>query len=196
MEIDWESWYVAEQTPWDLGAPLPLLVDALDDGVLGTPGTVVVPGGGRGHDAAALAAAGWHTTVVDLAPTAAAYAAAHYPELRYVVGDALDPAFVLARLGGPVDLLWDHTFFCALPPELRPRVGALAAAVVKPGGLVASGVFPLGRDPGKEGPPWGYAPEHLEALLPGFERVLTGEPAHLNPSFTWQHQLVVWRRGA
>lgn len=162
--------------------------------MLGEPGTALAPGAGRGHDAAALAAAGWETTVVDISATAAAYAAERYPAVRYVVGDALDPDFVLAQIGGQVDLLWDHTFFCALPPDLRGRVGDLASEVVRPGGLLASGVFPLDRDPAEDGPPWAYRPEDMDAVLDGFERVQTGEPTQLSRTLPWRHQLAVWRR--
>ncbi|WGL53257.1 methyltransferase domain-containing protein [Nocardioides sp. BP30] len=194
-DVDWDAWYVAGFTPWDLGGPLPLLSDALATGLLGEPGTVFAPGAGRGHDAGALAAAGWDTTVVDISATAVDYATEHYPDVRVVLGDALDPAFVLAQTGGPVDLWWDHTFFCALPPQVRPRLAAVAAAVVRPGGLLASGVFPIDKPREEEGPPWSYAPEDLESLLEGFERVHTGEPVHLNPSFSYHHRLVIWRRG-
>ena len=192
--VDWEREYVIGDTPWDQGQPLPLLVDAVADGVFGAPGTALVPGGGRGHDASALAAAGWHTAVVEISPTAAAFAAAHYPTVRYVMGDALDATFVLDQVG-PVDLLWDHTFFCAVPPELRPRVGALAETVVKPGGLVASGVFPL-DGPTEDGPPWGYQPADLDELLPSFELVHLSEPESIFTQLPFPHRLGLWRRTA
>lgn len=191
--VDWEQWYVQDDTPWDIGAPLPLLVEALADGSFGAPGVALVPGGGRGHDASALAAAGWHTTVVDISPTAAAFATAHYPTVHYVVGDALDAGVALEDVGR-VDLLWDHTFFCALPLDLRPRIGALAEAVVKPGGLVASGVFPLDRPQAEGGPPWSYQPEDLDSLLPSFELVHLGEPRSIFTALPYQHRLALWRR--
>lgn len=155
----------------------------------------LVPGGGRGHDASALAAAGWRTSVVDLSPTAAAYAAEHYPTIRYILGDALDSTLVLDRVG-PVDLLWDHTFFCAVPLELRPAVGSLAEAVVRPGGLVASGVFPLDRPRGEEGPPWAFEPDDLGDLLPSFELVHLGEPVSIFTDLPFQHRLALWRRSS
>lgn len=193
--VDWEQWYVEEFTPWDQGAPIPLLVDALDAGLLGEPGTAFVPGGGRGHDASALAEAGWRTTVVDISPTAASAAKTRYPSLDYVIGDALDPATVLGRIG-MVDLMWDHTFFCAFPVEMRPRVAALAAAVVKPGGLLASGVFPIDKPREEPGPPWAYQPDDLGDLLTGFELVHLGEPVKQASQFGYRHQLAVWRRTA
>lgn len=133
--------------------------------------------------------------MVDLSPTAAAYARQHYPTLRYLVGDALDAGFVMDAVGA-VDLLWDHTFFCAVPLELRPRIGALAEAVVKPGGLVASGIFPVGRPRGEEGPPWAYEPADLDELLPSFELVHLSEPRTIFTQLPFPHRLGLWRRTA
>ncbi|MEX0426701.1 methyltransferase domain-containing protein [Nocardioides sp. DS6] len=192
--VDWDAAYAREVTPWDLGGVTPLLVDALADSRLGAPGRALVPGAGRAYDAGALADAGWSVTAVDLSVTAAAYAGARFPEVDYMVGDALDSDPVLARTRGPVDLLWDHTFFCALPPALRPRVGDLARAVVKPGGLLASGVFPLDR-PDDDGPPYRYVPEDMTAVLDGFELVHLGP---LTDSMVpgWHRRLAIWRRTA
>ena len=193
--IDWDARYAAGTTGWDLGGPVPLLTDALAAGLLGRPGTAFVPGGGRGHDAGALDAAGWRVIAVDLSPTATRYAAAHFPSVDHVVGDALDAQRVLDRTGGPVDLVWDHTFFCALPPAMRPRVGDLARAIVRPGGLLASGVFPLDRDD-DEGPPYRYVPEDMDAVLAersGFTRIFLGRPTEsMRPG--WRRRLAIWRR--
>lgn len=191
--VDWDSRYVAGTTGWDLGGPVPLLTDALAAGLLPAAGTAFVPGAGRGYDAGELAAAGWTVVACDLSPTAAGYAAEHFPAVDYVVGDALDATQALAHTGGPVDLLWDHTFFCALPPAARPRVGDLARAVVRPGGLLGSGVFPLDRDDG-EGPPYRYLPEDMGAVLgDDFELVHLGEPTgSMRPG--WHRRLGIWRR--
>lgn len=193
-ERDWDQAYVDGNTPWDQGRPLSLLVEALDAGLLGDPGTALVPGGGRGHDASALAAAGWRTTVVDISSAARAFSEEHYPDVRYVVADALDPDAVLAATGTPVDLVWDHTFFCAVPLRLRPAVGELARRVVRPGGLVASGVFPVDRPREEEGPPWAYRVEDMDDVLgPAFARTHTGDPVHVFPNLAWLHQLALWR---
>ncbi|MEP9382768.1 thiopurine S-methyltransferase [Nocardioides sp. KR10-350] len=191
--VDWDARYAAQTTPWDLGGPVPLLTEALDEGRLGRPGTALVPGAGRGYDAGALAAAGWSVTAVDLSPTAAGYSAEHHPAVSSAVGDALDTAFVLERTGGPVDLLWDHTFFCAVPLELRPRVAELADAVVTTGGLLASCVFPIGRPASEGGPPYAYDVDDLGALLEGFEQVHVG-PEVTVPTRAWPHRLALWRR--
>lgn len=190
--VDWDAAYAQETTPWDLGGVTPLLTDALAERRLGEPGRALVPGAGRAYDAGALAAAGWKVTAVDLSVTAAAYATARYPDLDYVIGDALDADMVLDRVGGPVDLLWDHTFFCALPPAMRPRVGALATSLIAPGSLLASGVFPLDR-PDADGPPYRYVPEDMDAVLDGFEQIHLGPPTDsMVPG--WHRRLAIWRR--
>jgi hypothetical protein len=190
---DWDTAYVRGTTGWDLGAPLAYIEE--NAALFGEPGTAFAPGAGRGHDAAGLAAAGWRTTVIDLSPTAAAYAAEHYPDITYAVGDALDAEVVLAATGGPVDLMWDHTFFCALPPDWRGRVGDLARAVVRPGGRVASGIFPIDRPRTEAGPPWTYVPEDMSrALCPDFDLVHVSEPRRLNPRMPWSHRLGIWQR--
>lgn len=191
--VDWDAAYAAAATPWDLGEPVPLLIEALVDGLLGVPGSALVPGCGRGYDAGALAEAGWRTVGVDLAPHAVDEATAAYPTVTFALGDALDPDVALTRTGGPVDLLWDHTFFCALPPGLRPRYGELVRAVLKPGRLLASAVFPLDR-PDDAGPPYRYVPEHMEEVIgDGFERIHLGPPvASMVPQ--WHRRLAIWRR--
>lgn len=191
--VDWDARYLAGTTGWDLGGPVPLLADALASSLLPREGAALVPGAGRGYDAGALAEAGWTVTACDLSPTAARYAAEHFPAVDYVVADALDAERTLAHTGGPVDLLWDHTFFCALPPASRPRVGELARRLVRPGGLVASGVFPLDRDD-DEGPPYRYLPEDMDVVLgDGFELIHLGEPTEsMRPG--WHRRLALWRR--
>ena len=42
----------------------------------------------------------------------------------------------------PYDLLFDHTFFCAIDPEDRPAFGELARRLFRPGGRVGSIVLP------------------------------------------------------
>lgn len=188
----WDDHYRNLETPWDLGVPQPLLIEALA-GPLAGGGIALVPGCGRGYDAEALARAGWSTLGVDLSSHALEFAIAHHPTARFVEGDALEPAWVLEQLGGPADLVWDHTFFCALSPALRPGFGELCEAVVRPGGLVASAVFPIGRDLADGGPPYGMRVEDLDEVLEGFDRVSLGPELRLERR-PWAYRLGLWRR--
>lgn len=172
---DWRIRYVSGSTPWDLRRPHPELVTRLSE--LGPPGRVVVPGAGRGHDARALADGGWSVVAIELVPELESdLANAVGPAGSVVIGDAL--AWGPTE---PVDLLFDHTFFCALPPRLRPDLGAWAAEVVRPGGRVASVVFPYGREPAAGGPPFGMSAGDLAAALGDRFELVEDVPA-LHPS--------------
>ena len=172
----WNSLYEAGTTPWDLGRPHPELVRRLSvDPSLGTRSVsrVLVPGAGSGHDAGALARAGWDVTAADLA-------AAVEPKLRA----AIDPYGGTVTIGDALalddaesfDRVFDHTFFCAIEPDLRPEFGNLCSRVLAPGGAVISIVFPIGT-PSSGGPPWGFDVEMLEgALGDGFEMAEVSEP--------------------
>ena len=68
---DWAARYEEEHTPWDLGAPHPALAAELEKDLLGRrrcghDARAFVPGCGRGHDALALAKAGWVVTAMDM----------------------------------------------------------------------------------------------------------------------------------
>ena len=66
---DWEALYQANETFWDHGAASPGLVDYLVANPRVSPGQALVPGCGRGHDARALAKAGWSAAGLDIAPS-------------------------------------------------------------------------------------------------------------------------------
>jgi SAM-dependent methyltransferase len=115
-----------------------------------------------GHDAAALAQVGWEVTAVDYASELEPLVRGRFGLLgcRFISGDAL--TFEDDEL---YDLLFDHTFFCAVHPEDRTAFGDLARRLVRPGGRVFSIVFPAGKQLGAGGPPWGMLTEDLAAAL-------------------------------
>ncbi|KAI9356971.1 S-adenosyl-L-methionine-dependent methyltransferase [Zopfochytrium polystomum] len=93
--------------------------------------------------------------------------------------------------GGGFDLVYDHTFLCALRPALRAAWAARVAALVRRGGghLVAY-MFPLVDDGAEaavgdegDGPPYKLSEGEYERLLsPHFERVLERDvAAHEQP---------------
>lgn len=157
---DWSAHYRANDTPWDLGGPHPELSSRLQDGRLAPPAAgarVLVPGAGAGHDALALARRGWRVTAIDLVEDLKGLVG---PVLerhggRYVTGDAIE----FDWSGGPeesgFDLVWDHTFFCAIHPDRREPWGQRAASLVRPGGRYVSLVFPIGKLASEGGPPFG-----------------------------------------
>lgn len=190
----WNASYEIGSIPWDLGRAHPELETRLAvDPSLGTDsvGSVLVPGAGTGHDAAALAQAGWRVTAVDLAP------AVETALLRrldadggsVVIGDSLE-----LEVEKPFDLVFDHTFFCALDPADRPRFGSMAHRVLARSGSVISVVFPIGRPASDGGPPWGFDVEDMaRALGDGF--TLDERGGHTRMSGRrWPHAWTRWAR--
>jgi SAM-dependent methyltransferase len=163
MSTDWESRYVTGDVPWDKGSAHPGLIAFLKSNPV--HGRVLVPGSGLGHDARALAATADEVVGLDISPSAVKAAKAH-PTVggeRYVPGDlfALPPP-----LRGAFDVVFEHTCFCAIPPERRADYVSAVASALAPGGLVLA-VFYLdpGLDPGESGPPFGVTRAELDALF-------------------------------
>ncbi len=173
----WGERYAAGSTPWDLGRPHPELLARLGSGALAPPfegARALVAGAGRGHDAGALAQAGWHVTALELVPALA-------PDLAQRVGaeGTVVIADALAWRGATdFQLVFEHTFFCALEPELRPRWGELVRSALARDAtaLLAAVVFPIGKPPQLGGPPFGVESSQLAAALGDGARVLTDEP--------------------
>lgn len=184
---DWANRYQSGTTPWDLGRPHDELVRRLPE--LGPPGKALVPGAGRGHDAAALAAAGWSVTAIDFAPVLTDHLAqAVGPNGRVVIGDVLD-----FSPPSPVDLVFDHTFFCAIPPDRRPDFGRWVANAVRAGGRVASVVFPVDRPATEPSPPYPMTSSDFMTALGAAFTVETDEPASRSGR-SWETRWIVLRR--
>lgn len=175
-----------------MGRPHPELECRLaDDPALGTGrvGSVFVPGAGTGNDAEALARVGWQVTAVD-------FAEAVVPALRdrlgpfggsVTAGDALT-----MESGDRFDVVFDHTFFCAIDPARRPEFGAMCRRVLEPGGSVMSIVFPIDRPEADGGPPWRVDVESVsDALGRRFELVDESHPFRV-PGRRHPHRWARW----
>lgn len=193
----WSERYLADNTPWDHGAPHPELERLLEEGALAPPrpgARALVPGCGRGHDAVALAAAGWSVTAIDFAPEASGVAG---PAIAARGGDVLLEDALAHRPTAPYDLLWEHTFFCAIEPEQRRRYGDLAARVLRPGARLVALLFPVGKLADTGGPPWGVSLSDLEtALGAGFLLRLADEAQRTITDRSWREELAVFERAA
>ncbi|MCB1232082.1 MAG: methyltransferase [Verrucomicrobiae bacterium] len=164
MQPDWDQHYLDEHTPWDKGEPAPPLVNWLAAHPGEMTGRVMVPGCGLGHDVRAIASEpGTEVVGLDLSPTAVKMAR-EIPQIhreRYKEGDLFDlPEGMLAAF----DWIWEHTCFCAIPPELRDDYVRAVWTALKPGGQLL-GVFYLDpyddeHQPGG-GPPHGSSQEEL-----------------------------------
>ena len=167
----WNSRYQSGDTPWDLAGPTPELKRLLDEGKLPAKGRVLVPGGGRGHDAVLFAERKYEVDLVDFAPLALEAALIEASRQKQAIFAYRQDFFDLPKLpyhAGSYDILLEYTMFCAIDPELRPAYAKAAAALLKPGGFLVGLFFPLEMH--KPGPPFVVSEKEVRELFsPSFE---------------------------
>jgi SAM-dependent methyltransferase len=186
----WEDLYRAGNPGWDLEEPALPLVDLLEGRLPGSglvPPVdglrVFVPGCGLGHDALFWARRGARVIALDFAPSAvqgvkqaAAAAALSAERLTVVEGDFF--AFSRQVEGLPDrekwDIVFDHTFLCALPPAKRREYGMTVAGSLKKGGLLVAIFFSHGRE---GGPPFTIGEPEIRSLFPASLKLLSLEKA-------------------
>ncbi|KAE8390519.1 putative thiol methyltransferase [Aspergillus alliaceus] len=208
-------WDEGDFLPWDQGVPNPALVDTLADrkDLLGASVLVeeggnqrrkraLVPGCGRGYDVLLLASMGYDAYGLEVSAEAVRqaenWAQEHlddYPvsseaigagKVRFVLGDFFDDHWFSGVDGlGKFELIYDYTFFCALPPSLRPAWAARSVELLSthPDSILICIEFPTYKELSTGGPPWGASPVMYMAHLsyPGVELRYDQEGAPIIP---------------
>lgn len=181
QNTDWEKVWNKGLLPWstslekgtrfDVGGPSQLLVEALKRIPKPPKGaSALVPGCGRAYDAIALAQHGFDKVVaVDISQTACDAAE---KELEGVEGEAKDKIEIACADffkfdHEPFDLVWDCTFFCAIDPPTRQAWAEKTAALVKPGAVLVTCIFPIFKTSKAGGPPYAMTVELMrQTVLP------------------------------
>ena len=196
----WDERYRTGADGWELGRPAPPLEQFLraDPRRPLPPGHVLVPGCGRGHEAALLAELGFAALGLDFSAEAITRARQLHgddrPELRWLQADLLDaPALEAAGLSpGSVQGVLEHTCFCAIDPAQRPAYLEAVVRLLVPGGWLL-GLFWCHGRPG--GPPWGSdAAELAQDLTAAGLEPLVWEPAQGSLQERDNEWLGLWRR--
>ena len=166
MQEFFERMYAEGNTPWDRGAPRPLLVEwARDRGLRGEGRRALVVGAGLGWDAEYVASLGFSTVAFDFAPSAVSMAVGAHPgsPVRYVVADVRDPP---AEWAQAFDLVVDCLTVQSLPPADHAMAGASIAGFVAPRGtLIVLASADDGTVP--DGPPWPLTGREMHQLFAG-----------------------------
>jgi SAM-dependent methyltransferase len=184
----WEERYRNGVTPWDAGgAPAAFCAWLAKERA---PLSVLVPGCGSGYEVRALAEQGHDVLAIDFSEAAVEAARRQAHGLRARIRH--EDFFQLSE--PPVEVLYERTFMCALPPRMRAAWAERVQALVRPGGRLL-GFFFFDAQP--KGPPFGIAPSALHALLdPGFA-LLVDEPvpaAQSVPVLAGKERWQVWQR--
>lgn len=197
---DWNQRYKDGTDRWELGGPTPPLEAFLrsDPRAPQPADPVLVPGCGRGHEAALLAGLGHRAIGLDFSEEAIREARRLQgngdQRLGWLQADLFDPtALTAAGLGsGSLQGVLEHTCFCAIDPARRPAYIATIHRLLAPGGWLL-GLFWC--HPRPDGPPWGSDPGPLGRQLAagGFERQIW-EPAQGSLAERDHEWLGLWRR--
>ena len=148
----WEERYKKGETGWDAGkitTPIKEYIDQLTDKKL----KILIPGAGNGYEFDYLIAKGFQNVyVIDIAKTPLENIANRNPMLN---SNLIHNDFF--ELNNSFDLILEQTFFCALPPEMRPKYVQKMASILKPKGKIVGLFFDFPLT--SEGPPFGGSKE-------------------------------------
>ena len=165
----WKERFATGTTPWNRGAPNPLLEAWIADGTLAPGSMIVVPGCGHGWEVAALSRAGMAVVGIDFAPNA-------LDHCRQVLArDGITARLIDADVlhwqpEAPVDAVFEQTCLCALYPDFWQRYAAQLHAWLKPGGkllaLFLQALRPESAHGFIDGPPYHCDINGMRALFP------------------------------
>lgn len=112
----WDNLYVICDTGWDMGMVSPPIKEYIDT-LKNKDISILIPGCGNSYEAEYLLQQGFtDVTVIDIAPTLVNNLIEKFknnPNIKIVLGDFFEQE-------GKYDLILEQTFFCALPPVMRP----------------------------------------------------------------------------
>jgi len=184
----WDQRYQAGKMSWDCGGVPCALAEFLKRHP--TRGRALVPGCGSGYEIRAFHAAGWNVLGLDFSRAAVARAR----KILGPVGERVHEGdfFTHPLDPGSFDLIYERTFFCALPPAVWPAFAERMAELLKPGGLLC-GFFFFG--PEEEPPPYPISLVELGRLLGTAFEKKTDEPVEDSlPLYAGKERWQVWLR--
>ncbi|KAJ6590512.1 S-adenosyl-L-methionine-dependent methyltransferase [Mycena vulgaris] len=192
----WDQAWNQKITPWDAGDIQPPLREVVQSGEVAFPktGRAFVPGCGSGYDAKFISSElGLDTLAIDISSEAVKKASKDITGdlVRFEVHDFF--SFAVPE-DEKFDLIYDYTFFVAIPPSRRQEWGVQINSLIKPGGYLITLVFPLAPET-DVGPPWFVRPDHyLAPLGEAWEKVVDRDPTSSSPTHVGKERLIVWKK--
>jgi len=207
MTTDWDSRYREADTPWDKAVQHPYLQRFRPRS--GERIRVLVPGCGRGHDAAALARIFPAAEVIGIDISEAALEqAALLQQPKNVTLRHADIFQLGDEWNDSIDFVWEHTCFCAIEPAQRIAYREVMRRVVKRGGLLIGAFFLTMEESENGGPPFNTPPEEFTEIFDASNGFRIHKKGLMNPTFhgregeewlvmmsrrsDWNHELLDW----
>lgn len=194
--MNWNQRYLQGDTPWDKGSAAPPLLDLLSmrSALFPTHKNVLVPGCGAGYDVEAIASHGCQVTGLDIAPEAIARANkdSSHPNTDWQLGDFFDPSLSNENR---YHTIWEHTCFCAIPPERRVDYVQAAWNLLEPNGKLIGVFFLNTGNPAGVGPPFSVDRSELKDLFgEHFSLEWEAPPQNCYPGREEREWLMIWRK--
>ncbi|KAI0135831.1 S-adenosyl-L-methionine-dependent methyltransferase [Daldinia grandis] len=161
---------------------------------------VLVPGCGKGYDVVMLALHGFDVYGLEISQKAIEIAEVHAAaqlcepssynfgslaasqsslcrgNAKFIQGDFFGTGWekkVVTKHFQGFDLIYDYTFLCALPPDLRKDWASRMRELISPAGVLACLEFPLYKDLRALGPPWGLKGVYWNILAGGGDGIIS-----------------------
>lgn len=192
--MDWQDRYLRGDTPWDKGTSAPSLSPLIEQKPeLFANQRVFVPGCGLGHDAKEFAKHGLDVVAADISPFAIERAKEENP--HGVDFRELNILKIDHDLVGFFDIVWEHTCFCALDPNLRSDYVVAMSERLKPNAVLL-GVFFTNPDAApNEGPPYKTSRKELcEIFSSHFALEWVDEPKEFYPGREGCEHLMLFKK--
>lgn len=154
----WDIKYKTNDIGWDLGQVSPPIKEYIDT-ILDKNLRILIPGCGNSHEADYLLSQGFtNITVIDIAPTLVEKIQEKFKNnsnIKIVLGDFFEHQ-------GEYDLIFEQTFFCALPPIMREKYVQKMYYLLSKKGILAGLLF---NKTFESGPPFGGSQNEYENLF-------------------------------
>ncbi|MGB0837959.1 MAG: SAM-dependent methyltransferase [Flavobacteriaceae bacterium] len=145
----WDERYESNNTPWTLNCVSPAITEFLRVKNPSKEAKILIPGAGLSPDAHYLYSNGFKNVfVLDLSKTSIEQFISNYPE--FPKDQIIHENFFEHH--DQYDLIFEQTFFCALPLSINPKYPAKVTELLQPKGILF-GLFFLG-DLSQGGPPY------------------------------------------
>lgn len=162
----WNKRYEDGETGWDIGypsTPIKEYIDSLGDKSI----RILIPGAGNAYEAEYLHQKGFENVhVLDIAENAINLFRSRVPD--FPSDHVIHCDFFEHR--GEYDLIFEQTFFCALPPNLRLNHAEKMRDLLSRNGKLVGVMFNFPLE--EKGPPWGGNEElYREVFEPNFDLI-------------------------